>query len=103
MASREWPMVNSLPSVRRGGRAWPDTAMRRNWQQEAEIAISRLKLVGHGEREREMVSIARSLNNQADASGLPRPIAAYEFLENLRLVQPIEYEALRFAPLAVVA
>jgi hypothetical protein len=77
--------------------------MRRNWQQEAEIAINRLKLVGHGEREREMVSIARSLNDQADASGLRRAIAAYEFLEHLKSAQPVEYEALRFAPLAVVA
>jgi hypothetical protein len=77
--------------------------MRRNWQQEAAIAIDQLKLVGHGEREREMVSIARSLSGQADASGLRRAIVAYEFLLRLKSARPTEYEALQFAPLAVVA
>lgn len=96
-------MVNASHICSGEGQARPDRSMRRNWQQEAEIAINRLKQVSHGEREREMVAIAKSLSKQADASGLRRAITAFEFIENLKATQPVEYEALRFAPLAVVA
>ena len=76
--------------------------MRRNWRDEARKAILELRGVGHGTREAEMQTIARQLNGHTDTSALRRAIAAYEFLDNLRISKPASYAQLDGAPLSIV-
>jgi hypothetical protein len=77
--------------------------MRRDWKQEARIAIDELKGVNHGDREREMQSIARSLSGHNDTSALRRSIFAFEFLMHMKGARPAAYESLKEAPLSVVS
>ena len=76
--------------------------MRRDWKEDARVAIGELQHVGHGEREREMQAIARRLGGHKDASGLRRAIFAYEFLSRLCTESPDVYEILLRAPLTIV-
>jgi hypothetical protein len=87
-------MVNKIP---------PDGSptARRNWKDDARTAVAELQLVAHGERESEMLAIAKR-NGHIDTTALRRAIFAYEFLQRLCVEKPAVYEILLLAPLTIV-
>lgn len=75
--------------------------VRKNWKDNARAAIEDLKLIAHGDREAEMLAIAKS-NGHIDTTALRRAIFAYEFLQRLCVENPAVYEILMRAPLTIV-
>jgi hypothetical protein len=75
--------------------------VRRNWREDARAAIEELQVVAHGERETEMLAIAKR-NGYTDTTALRRAIFAYEFLHRLGVENPAVYEILLRAPLSIV-
>jgi hypothetical protein len=75
--------------------------MRGNWKDQARTAIEQLQLVAHGEREAEMLAIAKH-HGHTDTTALRRAIFAYEFLQRLCVENPAVYEILLRAPLTIV-
>jgi hypothetical protein len=86
-------MVNSPPEG--------SPNVQKDWKDNARTAIEQLQLVAHGEREREMLAIAKR-NGHIDTTALRRAIFAYEFLQRLCLENPAVYEILLRAPLSIV-
>jgi len=75
--------------------------MRRNWRDEARRAIERLRDCPYGERERRLRSFAAELKYEnGDPSSLRRAIGAAEFMDRLRVEQPISHARLDGVPLS---
>lgn len=75
--------------------------MRRNWRDEARRAIERLRDCPYGERETRLRSFASELNYEnGDPSSLRRAIGALEFLDRLRIEQPLSHAHLDGVPLS---